>query len=111
MHGDPMDNPGGRQTYWYRNISNPALPQQTPEGDPIAYIETDVIATGGPRGSMRLVFGTDGSIYYTDTHYEGFTNLLYEPNAPNLIAQSQFDARVIEASEAQDEGGGDDGQE
>ena len=45
---------------------------------------------GGYRDAYRLLFSTDGLIYYTEDHYETFTLLydgwyyedaLYDPNA------------------------------
>ena len=44
-----------------------------PEGT--RYRECDVNYAGGPRGAERLVYGEDGSIYYTENHYESFTQL------------------------------------
>ena len=43
-----------------------------PEGD---YRECDVNFDGGYRGSERIIYGEDGSIYYTDDHYKTFTQL------------------------------------
>lgn len=43
-----------------------------PEGE---YRECDVNFDGGYRGAERIIFGEDGSIYYTDDHYESFTQL------------------------------------
>lgn len=43
-----------------------------PEGE---YRECDVNYSGGFRGSERLIYGEDGSIYYTADHYESFTQL------------------------------------
>lgn len=43
-----------------------------PEGK---YTECDVNYAGGYRGSERLVFDTDGNIYYTADHYESFEKL------------------------------------
>ncbi len=43
-----------------------------PEGE---YRECDVNYDGGYRGSERIIFGEDGSVYYTDDHYESFTQL------------------------------------
>ena len=39
------------------------------------YRECDVNYTGGFRGSERIIYGTDGSIWYTNDHYESFTQL------------------------------------
>jgi guanyl-specific ribonuclease Sa len=53
------------------------LPQNTSEGDPIAYREWDVNPSqkGTDRGPERLVTGSDGSAYYSDDHYATFTNI------------------------------------
>ena len=48
-----------------------------PEEDGRIYYECDVNYEGGYRGGERIVFSSDGLIYYTDDHYESFT-LLYE---------------------------------
>ena len=39
------------------------------------YKECDVNYDGGYRGAERLIFGDDGSIYYTNDHYKTFTQL------------------------------------
>lgn len=43
-----------------------------PEG---SYHECDVNYAGGYRGSERLIYGEDGSIYYTNDHYQTFSQL------------------------------------
>ncbi len=43
-----------------------------PEG---SYRECDVNYSGGFRGSERLIYGEDGSVYYTNDHYKSFTQL------------------------------------
>ena len=40
-----------------------------------SYKECDVNYEGGFRGAERLIFGKDGSIYYTNDHYKTFTQL------------------------------------
>lgn len=45
---------------------------QLPEG---SYHECDVNYEGGYRQSERLIYGEDGSIYYTGDHYQTFTQL------------------------------------
>ncbi|MCC5894078.1 MAG: hypothetical protein JJU16_01320 [Alkalibacterium sp.] len=47
-----------------------------PEEEGRRYFEADVNYDGGYRGAERLVYSTDGLIYYTDDHYDSFT-LLY----------------------------------
>ena len=39
------------------------------------WTECDVNYEGGFRGSERILFSNDGLIYYTDDHYESFTQL------------------------------------
>lgn len=40
-----------------------------------SYHECDVNYAGGYRGAERLVFDTEGNIYYTNDHYQSFTQL------------------------------------
>jgi len=40
-----------------------------------SYRECDVNYYGGRRGAERIVFDTEGGIWYTDDHYESFTQL------------------------------------
>lgn len=44
-----------------------------PEKSGRQYYECDVNYTGGSRGAERLVFSSDGLIYYTEDHYESYT--------------------------------------
>lgn len=46
-----------------------------PQADGRRYIECDVNYAGGFRGGERLVFSNDGLIYYTNDHYQSFTQL------------------------------------
>ena len=46
-----------------------------PEASGRQYYECDVNYTGGHRGAERLVFSSDGLIYYTEDHYESYTQL------------------------------------
>lgn len=46
-----------------------------PEADGRKYTECDVNYEGGYRGGERIVFSNDGLIFYTDDHYETFTQL------------------------------------
>ena len=43
-----------------------------PEG---RYRECDVNYAGGYRGAERLIYGEDGSVWYTNDHYQSFTQL------------------------------------
>jgi hypothetical protein len=54
----------------YKN-SNGALPMTDANGKPITYQEFDVNnkLPGANRDAERFVKGSDGSIYYTDSHY------------------------------------------
>ncbi len=49
----------------YKNISSPMLPTDT------SYFEHDIypIVKGVSRGAERLVFGKNGSVYFTPDHY------------------------------------------
>ena len=46
-----------------------------PEADGRKYTECDVNYEGGYRGSERIIFSNDGLIFYTNDHYETFTQL------------------------------------
>ena len=46
-----------------------------PEKSGRQYYECDVNYTGGHRGAERLVFSSDGLIYYTEDHYESFAQI------------------------------------
>ena len=41
----------------------------------VRYRECDVNYAGGSRGAERVIYGDDGSVYYTDDHYASFTQL------------------------------------
>ena len=43
-----------------------------PDGN---YRECDVNYEGGYRGAERLIYDQNGSVYYTNDHYESFTQL------------------------------------
>ena len=43
-----------------------------PDGN---YHECDVNYNGGYRGAERIIYGDDGSIYYTNDHYKSFEQL------------------------------------
>ena len=52
-----------------------------PEADGRDYTECDIDTLGyGSRGARRLVFSNDGLYFYTDDHYESFTELYVENN-------------------------------
>ena len=42
------------------------------------YKECDIDYHGGKRNAKRIIFSADGFIYYTDDHYESFTQLYGE---------------------------------
>lgn len=46
-----------------------------PEGKGIQYYEADVNYEGGHRGAERLVYSNEGTIYYSEDHYETFEQL------------------------------------
>lgn len=39
------------------------------------YYECDIDFEGGYRGAKRIIYSNDGLIYYTEDHYESFTQL------------------------------------
>jgi ribonuclease T1 len=45
---------------------------QLPDG---SYKECDIGYTGGYRGADRIIYSSDGRIYYTDDHYKTFEQL------------------------------------
>lgn len=46
-----------------------------PDAEGRKWTECDVNYNGGYRGAERIIFSNDGLIYYTDDHYESFTQL------------------------------------
>jgi hypothetical protein len=46
-----------------------------PEANGRKWTECDIDFDGGYRNDKRIVFSNDGLIYYTDDHYESFTQL------------------------------------
>lgn len=46
-----------------------------PEAEERIYYECDVDYSGGYRNSHRLIYSSDGLIYYTEDHYSSFTQL------------------------------------
>lgn len=46
--------------------------KELPDGD---YRECDIDSDGGFRSGKRLVYSTDGRIYYTEDHYKSFEQL------------------------------------
>lgn len=46
-----------------------------PEADGRTWTECDIGYEGGYRNARRIVFSNDGLIYYTDDHYESFTQI------------------------------------
>ena len=50
-----------------------------PKADGRTYYECDIDTTGKTsRGAKRIIFSNDGLIYYTEDHYESFTQLYGE---------------------------------
>jgi hypothetical protein len=46
-----------------------------PEANGRKWTECDIDFDGGYRNDKRIVFSNDGLIYYTDDHYESFTQI------------------------------------
>ncbi|HZK10068.1 MAG TPA: ribonuclease domain-containing protein [Clostridia bacterium] len=49
-----------------------------PEKKGRLWYECDIDYSGGRRTAKRLVFSSDGLIYYTEDHYRSFTEIKYE---------------------------------
>ena len=46
-----------------------------PKKNGVKYYECDVNYNGGYRGAERIIYSSDGNIYYTDDHYESFEHI------------------------------------
>lgn len=66
------------------------LPQKDENGRKITYHECDVNYTRGSRGADRIVFSSNGHVYYTADHYNTFTEIF--PSIPG--SQVYFEFRV-----------------
>lgn len=49
-----------------------------PEKEGRVYYEADIDYEGGRRGAKRIVFSSDGLIFYTDDHYSSFREINFE---------------------------------
>jgi len=47
-----------------------------PEAEGRKYYECDIDYHGGSRGAKRLIYSNDGLFFYTDDHYESFTEII-----------------------------------
>ena len=54
--------------------------QKLPTGRGISYYEADCWYTGGRRNATRIIYSTDGRVWYTEDHYETFEELF--PTVP-----------------------------
>lgn len=71
---------------------NPTLPQGK------SWTECDLYYAGGYRNGYRLVFSKDGLIYYSDDHYDTFTQVLVIPGeGGGQEAAASTDALTLEA--------------
>ena len=59
----------------YHDIGHVGIVGRLPEKSGRTWHECDVNYQGGYRGSDRLLYSTDGLIYYTEDHYNTFTQL------------------------------------
>ena len=46
-----------------------------PKASGRTYREADCNYTGGPRGAERIVYSSDGLVFYTSDHYKSFTEM------------------------------------
>lgn len=72
----PDQTPGTRGGRIYKNYDK-TLPQTDGEGNDITYREFDVNnkIEGQNRDAERFIIGSDGSIYYTNDHYQTFIKI------------------------------------
>lgn len=57
----------------YKNLSSPRLPDDTPSGQKITYLEYDRDPYDGvKRNTRRFIVGSDGTHFATDDHYASF---------------------------------------
>jgi guanyl-specific ribonuclease Sa len=72
----PDQTPGTRGGRIYKNYDK-TLPQTDGEGNNITYREFDVNnkIEGQNRDAERFIIGSDGSIYYTNDHYQTFIKI------------------------------------
>ncbi len=64
------------------------LPTKDENGRKITYHECDVNYHGGSRGADRIVFSSNGHVYYTADHYNTFTEIL--PSVPGSQKYFEF---------------------
>ena len=66
------------------------LPKYDEKGKKITYHECDVNYTRGSRGAERVVFSSNGHVYYTADHYNTFTEIF--PSVPGSQVYFEFRA-------------------
>ncbi len=54
-----------------------------PVGKGIRYYEADCYYTGGKRNAFRIIYSSDGRVWYTEDHYNTFTELF--PSVPGAV--------------------------
>ena len=54
-----------------------------PVGKGIRYYEADCYYTGGRRNAFRIIYSSDGRVWYTEDHYNTFTELF--PSVPGAV--------------------------
>lgn len=64
------------------------LPKYDEKGKKITYHECDVNYTRGSRGADRVVFSSNGHVYYTADHYNTFTEIF--PSVPGSQVYFEF---------------------
>ncbi len=62
---------------------------QAPDGKKHSWTECDIDSDGGYRNGKRIVFSTDGLIFYTDDHYNTFKQVLVTEGEPTPQADAQ----------------------
>ena len=80
-HGTLPDNfltkNEARQLGWdsSQNYVSDVAPGYSIGGDKFGNYEGDANYTAGPRGAERILYSSDGLVYYTNDHYQTFTEM------------------------------------
>jgi hypothetical protein len=61
--------------------------EKLPVGKGISYREADCYYTGGSRNAYRIIYSSDGRVWYTEDHYRTFTELF--PTVPTPTPSPQ----------------------
>jgi guanyl-specific ribonuclease Sa len=68
-----------------------------PDAQGRTWTECDIDADGGYRNGQRIVFSSDGLLYYTDDHYETFAQIIVEGSPAEAASPSAAEDDKIDA--------------